>query len=212
MVRGSLRFCKMALDINKLWDEKAEKLSGKIKAIARGDDDFYQEGVLGVRDGLLRDPSATDSYLLQAAKFAMNNYKNRGKSVDNGSKHGVTKKLLDGTVKTYRKDMVPVYIDKLVSEFQLELPGPSYLPDILALDKICAEKFYRSLDRKEAEFIDVCMLTRNGNFSDRKTMGKLGVSHSEYRSIKRSAYTKFIQAFGTDEEIEILGQKSVNYM
>jgi len=65
---------KMAIDINRLWSEKTEKLSDKIKAISRGDDDFYQEGVLGVRDGLLRDPAATNSYLLQAAKFAMNNY------------------------------------------------------------------------------------------------------------------------------------------
>lgn len=202
----------MAIDINRLWSEKTENLSDKIRVISRGNDDFYQEGVLGVRDGLLRDLSATDSYLLQAAKFAMNNYRNRGKSVDNGSKCTYTRRLLDGTVKTYRKDIVPIYIDKLVSEFELEFPDSSYLPDILALDKICAEKFYGLLDKNEAEFIDACALTRNGDFSDRKTMLKLGVSTTEYHRIRRSAYTKFIRAFGTDEEIEILGQKSVNYM
>jgi len=128
------------IDINKLWTEKTEQLSYKVKAIARGNEDFYQEGILGIRDGLLRDYSATDSYLLQAAKFAMNNYGNRGKSVDNGSKHSVTKKLLDGTVRTYRKDMVPIYIDNLVSG--LEFADHSYPPDILALDKVCAERFY----------------------------------------------------------------------
>ena len=201
----------MALDINQLWNEKVEKLSTRVKAIARGDEDFYQQGMLGIHEGLLRDPDATDSYLLQAARFAMTNYRNKGKSVDNGSKSTYTRKLLDGTVKTYRKDMVPVYIDKLVSEFQLEFPDSSYLPDILALDKICAEKFYKSLDRKEAEFIDACMMTRNGDFSDRKTMLKLGIGYAEYNRIKSSAYQKFIRAFGTDEQVERLEQRAVMY-
>jgi len=196
----------MALDMNKLWTEKTSNLSDKVKAISRGDEDFYQEGILGIRDGLLRDPGATDSYLLQAAKFAMNNYGNRGKSVDNGSKHGVTKKLLDGTVRTYRKNMVPIHIDKLVSGSQLEFPYHSYPPDILAIDKICAEKFYLMLDNEETELIDACMMTRNGDFSDRKTMQKLKISGSEYYRIKQSTYHKFIRTFGTDEQIERLGE------
>ena len=196
----------MALDINKLWGEKAEELSGKVKAIARGDEDFYQQGMLGIREGLLRDSGATDSYLLQAARYAMTNYRNKGKSIDNGSRHETTKKLLDGTVRTYRKDMVPVHIDRLVSDFQLEFSDTSYLPDILAIDKICAEKFYNSLDRKEAEFIDACMMTRNGDFSDKKTMQKLGISQAEYRRIKHSAYEKFVRAFGTDSQVETLEQ------
>ena len=196
----------MALDINKLWGEKAEELSGKVKAIARGDEDFYQQGMLGIREGLLRDSGATDSYLLQAARYAMTNYRNKGKSIDNGSRHETTKKLLDGTVRTYRKDMVPVHIDRLVSDFQLEFSDTSYLPDILAIDKICAEKFYNSLDRKEAEFIDACMMTRNGDFSDRKTMVKLGIGATEYHRIKRSACEKFVRAFGTDRQVETLEQ------
>ena len=89
------------IDINKIWIEKTDRLSAKVRAIARGDEDFYQEGILGIREGLLRDPYATDSYLLQAAKYAMNNSRNRGKSIDNGSKYGVTKTLLDGTVKLF---------------------------------------------------------------------------------------------------------------
>lgn len=202
----------MALDINKLWNEKTEKLSGKVKAIARGDDDFYQQGILGIRDGLLRDPYATDSYLLQAARYSMTNYRNKGKSIDNGSRHITTKRLLDGTVKSYQKSMVPIHIDRLVSEFQLEFPDSSYLPDILALDKICAEKFYRSLDKKETEFIDACMMTRNGDFSDRKTMLKMGVGYAEYYRIKSSAYQKFIRAFGTDEQVDNLDQMAMAEM
>ena len=197
----------MAIDINTLWGEKTETLSVKVKAIARGDDDFYQQGILGIREGLLRDSGATDSYLLQAARYSMTNYKNKGKSVDNGSKSTYTRKLLDGTVKSYKKDMTPIYIDRLVSDFRIEFPDSSYLPDVLAIDKICAEKFYKSLDKKEAEFIDACMLTRNGDFSDRKTMLKLGISTPEYHRIKSSAYQKFIRAFGTDEQVERLDQR-----
>lgn len=194
----------MALDIGKLWNEKVEKLSTKVKTIARGDEDFYQQGMLGIRDGLLKDPYATDSFLLESAKFAMLNYRNRGKSVDNGSKHPTTKTLLDGTVKTYRKNMTPIYIDRLVSDFQLEFPDSSYLPDVLAIDRICAENFYRSLNKEEAEFMEAYTTTRNGDFSDRKTMQKLGIGQAEYYRIKRSAYEKFIQTFGTDDQIKTM--------
>lgn len=195
------------IDLSALWNEKTEQLSHRVKAIARGDEDFYQEGILGIRDGLLRDPYATDSYLLQAAKFAMNNYKNRGKSVDNGSKHGYTRKLLDGTVKTYKKDMVPIYIDKLVSEFQLEFPDHSYPPDVLALDKVCAERFYGLLDRDEADLVDTCIQTLDGRSHDYKARRELGMDNIEYNSIKRSAYQKFIRAFGTDEQVEIVNER-----
>ena len=199
------------IDINKLWNEKTENLSGMVKRIARGDDDFYQQGMLGIRDGLLKDPYATDSFLLESAKFAMFNYRNKGKSVDNGSKHPVTKTLLDGTVKTYKKDMTPIYIDRLVSGFRSEFPASSYLPDVLAIDRICAENFYRTLDKEEAEFIDAYTTTRNGDFSDRKTMQKLGIGYAEYGRIKASAYQKFIYAFGTDEQIERLHEYQPGY-
>ncbi len=176
-------------DINKLWEEKAESLSSKVKRIARGNDDFYQQGLLGIRDGLLKDPYATDSYLLQAARFSMDNYKNKGKSIDNGSRHETTKKLLDGTVKTYKKDMVPVCMDNITPDF----PDLRSLPNILALDRICAERFYRSLDKKEAEFIDAVILTSNGDFSDKRAMRKMAVSQAEYYRIKEAAYEKFIR-------------------
>lgn len=197
----------MAIDINTLWGEKVVKLSERVKRIARGDDDHYQQGMLGIRDGLLKDPYGTDSFLLESAKFAMLNYKHKGKSVDNGSRYPVTKTLLDGTVKTYKKDMTPIYIDKLLSEFQLEFPDSSYLPDIFAIDKICAEKFYESLDKKEAEFINSYSSTRNGDFSDRKTMQKMGIGYAEYNRIKGKIYEKFIRAFGSDKQIEQLEER-----
>ncbi len=194
------------IDINKLWTEKTERLSDKVKAISRGNEDFYQEGILGIRDGLLRDPAANDSYLLQAAKFAMNNYRNRGKSIDNGSKHSVTKILLDGTVKTYKKDMRPIYIDRLVSDFGLEFAHHSYPTDILALDKVCAEKFYDLLDKDEAELVGTCIQTLDGRAHDHKARRELGMDSVKYNTVKRSAYRKFTCAFGTDEQIDMIDQ------
>lgn len=201
----------MALDINRLWTEKTEKLSDKIRAIVRGDDDFYQEGLLGIREGLLRNPHATDAYLISAAKWAISHYRNRGVSIDNGPKWQYTKKLVDGTVKKYRKDTLPVYIDKLASEFELEFPDYRVAPDVLALDKICAEKFYGLLNKEEAELMDACNQTFNGYFYNSKARRKLGLGRVTYNRIKQSAHGKFIRAFGTDEEIEILDQ-TVNEM
>ena len=191
----------MAININQLWNEKTEKLSGKVWSIARGDDDLYQEGIIGIRDGLIRDSSATDTYLLQSAKFAMSNYRNRGKSVDNGTKKSTTKRLSDGTVKTYRKNIIPIYINSLVEAFELEFPDTSYAPDILAIDKICAEKFYGSLDKNEAKFINVCRETKSNYFYNSEARRELKISRNEYYRIKHSAYVKFIQVFGIEDEV-----------
>ena len=201
----------MAVDINRLWAEKAEQFSVKIRQIVRGDDDLYQEGILGLREGLLRNPYGTDSYLLSAIKWAISHYRNKGVSIDNGPKWEYKKKLVDGTVKTYKKDMAPVYIDKLVSDFELEFPDYRVAPDILALDKICAEKFYGLLNKEEAELVDACNQTFNGYFYNSKARRKLGMGRVTYNRIKQSAYGKFIRAFGTDEEVKILDQ-NVNEM
>ena len=197
------------IDINRLWGEKVEQFSTKIRQIVRGDDDLYQEGILGLREGLLRNPYATDAYLISAVKWAISHYRNRGVSIDNGPKWEYTKKLVDGTVRKYRKDTLPVYIDELVSEFELEFPDYSFAPDILAEDRICAEKFYGLLNKEEAELVDACNQTYNGYFYNSKARRKLGMGRVTYNRIKQSAYGKFIRAFGTDEEVETLDERDI---
>jgi len=194
------------LNIDQLWAEKVDLFSTKIRQIVRGDDDLYQEGVMGLREGLLRNPYGTDSYLISAIKWAISHYRNRGVSIDNGPQWEYRKRLVDGTVKTYRKEMLPVYIDKLMSEFELEFPDYSYAPDILALDKICAEKFYMLLDKGEAEFVDACIKTMGRYFYNSQARRELGISHVKYNMLKRAVYEKFLRNFGTDEDIERLGE------
>jgi len=120
----------MAIDINRLWDEKIRLISKQVRDIARGNDDLYQEGILGVREGLLRNPYAPDDHLIRAARWAMSHYKNRGCSLDNGPKWQYSKTLADGTIKQYRKDTIPIYIDAVMEEFDLEFPDSSYPPDM----------------------------------------------------------------------------------
>jgi hypothetical protein len=189
----------MAININKLWNDKTNSLSDKVWNIAKGDDDLYQEGIIGIRDGLFRDPHATDSYLLQSAKFAMANYRNRGKSIDNGCRRQFIKTLRDGTVKTYRKDMRPIYIDALMDDFQLEFPDSSYAPDILAIDKVSAERFYVQLDEAEAELVYACILTLDATHNDARAREMLNTNADNYSSVKRSAHDKFIQVFGDSD-------------
>jgi hypothetical protein len=196
----------MPVSINKLWEKKIEQFSDKIRAIARGDDDLYQEGLLGLRQGLLRNPYGTDAFFISAIKWAMSHYKSKGVSIDNGPRWEYTKRLADGTIKTYRKDVRPIYIDDFISEFTLELSESAYAPDVLALDRICAEKFYNLLNGEEAKFVKVCIQTLNGYFYDAKARRMLGIGRVRYYRIRKAAYEKFIRAFGTDEEVEMFDQ------
>ena len=71
----------------------------------------------------------------------------------------------------------------------------------MAIDRICAERFYNSLDSKEAKFIEACMETMSSYFYNSRARRKLKVSRNEYNRIKRSTYSKFIEAFGMEDEV-----------
>ena len=190
------------VDINELWIAKIRQFSAKIRQIVKSDDDAYQEGLLGLREGLLRNPNGTDSFLLSAIKWRISHYRNSGVSIDNGPRWTYRKKLADGTVKEYGRDVTLVYIDEPDSDF--DYPDYSCRPDMLAVDRICARKFYGLLDRREAMLVDACIQTYDRYFYDSKARRVLGVGQKTYNSIKHSAHAKFIRAFGDDEELEIL--------
>lgn len=185
-------------------------ITDMVYKIARGDKDLYQEGLLGVRDALIKNPDAPDDHLIRHARWAMSHYKNRGCSIDNGPRWEYTRKLSDGTIKKYKKEIIPVYIDAVMDEFDLEFPDSSYSPDILAMDRVSAERFYKSLDKKEAKFIDACVKTMSNYFYNSDARRKLKISRNEYNRIKRTVYEKFIKAFGTDEEINAIEQNTAN--
>ncbi len=196
----------MALDINYLWEEKVSNrsITDMVYKIAHGDKDLYQEGLLGIRAGLTKNPDFTDDQLIREARWAMSHYRNRGVSIDNGSRQEYTRKLSDGTVKTYRKEIIPISIDAVMEEFRLEFPDYSNPPDILAMDRISAEKFYKSLNNKEKHFVKVCIEVLCNHFYSTDARRRLNISRNQYEKIKQSTYQKFIKAFGTDDDIQTL--------
>jgi hypothetical protein len=193
----------MAIDINRLWDEKIgnRTITDMIYKIAHGNDDLYQEGIIGIREALLKNPHAPDDYLIRAASWAMSHYRNRGCSFDNGPKWLYSKRSADGTIKKYRKDTIAIYIDAVMEEFDLEFPDTSYPPDLLAIDRICAERFYKSLNNQEKHFVRICLEVLSNHFYNSDARRKLKISRNAYNRIKRSAYCKFIEAFGMEEEV-----------
>jgi hypothetical protein len=196
----------MAIDINRLWEEKTSNraITDMVYKIARGDKDLYQEGILGVRDALIKNPDAPDDHLIRHARWSMSHYRNRGCSIDNGPRWEYTRKLSNGEIRHYKKEVIPVYIDAVMDEFDLEFPDISYPPDILAIDRVCAERFYKSLNNKEKHFIKICVEVLSNHFYKSDARRKLKISKNEYSRIKRSAYCKFIRFFGTDEEVTAL--------
>jgi len=202
----------MAYDINYLWEEKISNrsITDMVYKIARGDKDLYQEGLLGIRAGLITNPYATDDQLIRRARWEMSHYKHRGVSLDTGTNGQYSKTLADGTKRTYTRENIPIYIDAVMEEFNLEFPDTSYPPDILAMDKISAEKFYKSLNNKEKHFVKICIEVLCNHFYDSDARRRLKISRNEYNRIRQSTYRKFIKAFGTDEEIDAIEQNQVN--
>lgn len=202
----------MAYDINYLWEEKVSNrsINDMVYKIARGDKDLYQEGLLGIRAGLLKNPDASDDQLIRRARWEMSHCKHKGVSLDTGTNGEYQKTLADGTKKTYSRESIPIYIDAVMEEFNLEFPDTSYPPDILAIDKVCAEKFYKSLNNKEKHFVKICVEVLSNHFYKSDARRKLRISRNEYEKIKQSTYQKFIKAFGIDEDVNIIEQNAAN--
>jgi hypothetical protein len=201
----------MAVDLNTLWEEKISNrgITDMVYKIARGNRDFYQEGLLGIRYGLSRNPDLTDEQLIREARWYMQKSR-RGVSLDNGINGSYRKTMPDGTMKTYTREAIPIYIDAVMDEFSLEFPDTSYQPDVLAIDKVCAERFYKSLNNKERHFVKVCVEVLCNHFYNSDARRKLRISRNEYNRIRQSTYQKFIKAFGTDEDIQTLEQDTAD--
>jgi hypothetical protein len=195
----------MAVDINRLWEEKISNraITDMVYKIARGNWDFYQEGLLGIRYGLSRNPDFTDEQLIREARWAMMKSR-RGISLDNGLNCSYRKTMPDGTMKTYTREAIPIYIDACMEEFNLEFPDTSYPPDILAIDRVCAEKFYKSLNNQERHFVKVCVEVLCNHFYMTDAIRKLHYGKKRFFRIRAGVYKKFIRFFGTDEEIMAL--------
>jgi len=198
----------MAVDINRLWEEKISNraITDMVYKISRGDKDLYQEGLLGIRYGLTRNPHLTDDQLIREARWMMLKFKQRGVSLDNGFKGQYRKTMPDGTMKTFTREAIPIYIDAVMEEFNLEFPDTSYPPDILAIDKVCAEKFYKSLNNKERHFVKVCVEVLCNHFYRTDAIRKLKISKNAFEKTRAGVYKKFIRFFGTDEEVNALEQ------
>ncbi len=196
----------MAIDINKLWEEKISNrvITDMVYKIAHGDKDLYQEGLLGIRSGLIKNPDAPDDQLIRRARWEMSHYKNRGCSIDNGPTWEYTKKLSNGETRHYKKEIIPVFIDAVMEEFNLEFPDTSYPPDILAMDKIAAEKFYKSLNNQERHFVKVCIEVLGNYFYKSDARKILKMSRVPFDRRKQAVYKKFIRCFGSDEELNAL--------
>jgi len=62
------------------------------------------------------------------------------------------------------------------------------------------------LDKDEAKLVGICIQTLDGRAHDHKARRELGLDKVKYDTIRRSAYGKFIRAFGTDEQIDMLDE------
>lgn len=168
----------MAIDINKLWEEKTNLLSDSLKRILKNDD-MFQDAVLGIRNTLLKNPNVPDYYILKSAISSARGARRKGVSVDNGRNRKVE----------------VVHARDFDKEFEKEFSDESQSPEILAIDKVSAEQFYSSLKPDETELVLVCLETYKGYYTP-EAQQKLKIGLKKFYSKKRKIRRKFINIFG----------------
>lgn len=163
--------------LDHLYTERIDSISPYIRFEAGTNEDLVQEGNIAVYQALKKEPSATDRYLKNRAKWQMIDSTRRGRCIcrRNGYK---------------RKNPIEiVHYDQLA--FTAILEDRRMPLDDLVISKVCFDNLLTASTRYEQLFIRYKLQ----EWSDVKIVKKLKLSWPRLKEMKREIRFKFEQAF-----------------
>jgi DNA-directed RNA polymerase specialized sigma24 family protein len=170
------------MDIKELqqsYENRIKDFRGFIYKQTRDNDDLRQEACLAMWRGLLKDPDATDGFLMNRIRWRMREVWKSSSSVDKPHK-----KRDDITILRF-------YPQDFENEIFVEFFENNHLPlDEQVMAKVDSERFLQSLDYNEREIV---IYKIKGVF-DRDIIKKLHISSERYYEIKSGIRPK-IKAF-----------------
>jgi len=169
-------------ELQQSYENRIKSMRGFIFKQARENQDLRQEACLAMWRGLLKDPDATDGYLMNRIRWKMRDVWKNGTSVDRPHKT--------------REDITILrfYPQDFENEIFVEFFENNHLPlDEQVIAKVDSERFLQSLDYNEREIVKYKI---KGVF-DRDIIKELHISGERYYKIKSGIRPK-IKAFFSD--------------
>ena len=168
--------------IEALYNERLRDIEKVINIQSCDDPDLRQEGRWGAYLALQKDPTATDRFLLNKAKWQMVSSLRKGKSVDNGYYK--------------RKNLKVIHYDHLpLAEgvFAEAVSSNGKEPvDEQAIFRVSLERFFHRLSSKEALYVRYKTMDGMSDVSIKKA---LGITFPHLYEIKRNIRRQIELAF-----------------
>jgi DNA-directed RNA polymerase specialized sigma24 family protein len=167
-------------ELQRSYENRIKEMGGFIFKQTRKNEDLRQEACLAMWRGLLKDPLATDAFLMNRIRWRMINVWESSSSVDKPHK-----KRDDITILRF-------YPQDFENEIYAEYLSGNGLPlDEQVIAKVDSERFLQSLDHNERGIVKYKIKGE----SDKATIKKLHISSKRYYRIKSGLKPKIKEFF-----------------
>jgi len=167
-------------ELQQSYESRIKDVRGYIYKQTKTDEDLRQEACMATWRGLMKDPVATDGYLMNRIKWRTRDVWKQGRSIDT---HPESRRearvclLNDGDAE-----------DEVIAECMRD----KYLPlDEQVIAKVDSERFLQSLDYNEMEIVKYKLK----GLVDRDIILELGITRKHYRRVKRGIRPKIKEFF-----------------
>ena len=167
-------------ELQQSYESRIKDIKGFIYKQTRENQDLRQEACLAMWRGLLKDPDATDGFIMNRIRWRLMDIWKNGTSVDKPYKKREDIKIL----RFYPQDFE--------NEIYAEYLADNHLPlDEQVIAKVDSERFFQSLDDTEWKIVKYKI---KGVF-DRDIIKKLHISSERYYKIKSGVRPKIKEFF-----------------
>ena len=162
-------------ELQQSYESRIKGMRGFIYKQTKTDEDLRQEACMAMWRGLIKDPGATDGFIMNRIQWRIRDVWKQGRSIDTHPESRRKAKvclLNDGDAE-----------DEVIAECMRD----KYLPlDEQVIAKIDTERFLQSLDYNEMQIVKYKLK----GLVDRDIYPELGITRKHYRRVKRGIRPK----------------------
>ena len=168
-------------ELQQSYESRIKDIKGFIYKQTRENEDLRQEACMAMWQGLQKEPSATNGYLMNRIRWRLMDVWKHSVSVDKPYKKREGVKILRFDPQDIENELYAEYL----------AAGNGSPLDERVINKIDSERFLHSLDYNEREIVKYKLK----GLADGDIIPELGITREHYRSVKRGLRPKIVEYF-----------------
>ena len=168
-------------ELQQSYESRIKDVRGFIYKQTKDDEDLRQEACIATWRGLLKDPGATDGFLMNRIRWRLMDVWKHSVSVDKPYRKREGVKILRFDPQDIENEFYAEYL----------AAGNGSPLDERVINKIDSERFLHSLDYNEREIVKYKLK----GLADSDIIPELGITREHYRKVKRELKPKIVEHF-----------------